>query len=178
MEISQQLAEVLGFPKAHYRIVERERRWTSRQIPTDQVRSAERITDTYIFGTRLRLREARPVDGSLPMLRLSRKADADDTTRLISSIYLSEDDFSALRRGLPGVSLQKIRHRLQAPHGISMCVDEFEGTLSGLIIFEAEFANDEKLECFETPKFAIREITGESRYSGFSLATDGMPLDV
>ena len=175
MEITQQLAEALGFPKPHYRIVERERRWLCREVPRELVKSVERITDLYVTGTHLRLREARSMDGSLSMLRISRKADADETTRLISSIYLSEVDFSALRRGLEGVRVSKIRYRVTAPSGIALCIDEFEGALAGLLIGEAEFECDEALRVFETPQFASREITADDRYSGYALATLGMP---
>jgi CYTH domain-containing protein len=94
---------------------------------------------------------------------------------LISSIYLSEDDFSALKQGLAGVRLTKTRYRLQASQDISMCLDEFEGPLSGLLIAEAEFADDKALARFDAPQFAIREITGDSRFSGYSLASEGIP---
>jgi CYTH domain-containing protein len=112
------------------------------------------------------------------MLRLSRKADADVTTRLISSIYLSEEDFAALRKGLDGVCLSKTRHRLDAPPGILMCIDEFDGALSGLLIAEAEFPDDEALSRFAMPAFAVREITADVSFSGYSLAAEGLPREL
>jgi hypothetical protein len=53
----------LGFPKLKYAFVERERRWVCREAPMARVVRAEAITDLYVSGTRLRLREARPLDG-------------------------------------------------------------------------------------------------------------------
>ena len=87
MDIDQQTATALGFPKPQYMSVERERRWLCREVPRERVFQTEEITDLYVTGTRLRLREARPIDGGAPMLRLSRKADIDLHTRLITSIY-------------------------------------------------------------------------------------------
>ena len=46
------------------------------------------------------------------MLRLSRKADVDARTRLITSVYLPESEFAVLAAALPGRRLRKIRHRL------------------------------------------------------------------
>jgi hypothetical protein len=98
MEIEQSTAQALAFPKPRYRIVERERRWLCREVPRAGVLSSEAITDLYVTGTRLRLREARPLDGGAPMLRVTRKADVDASTRLISSVYLNEEVFSLQAR--------------------------------------------------------------------------------
>jgi len=41
-----------------------------REVPREQIFRTEAITDLYVTGARLRLREARPLDGGPPMLRL------------------------------------------------------------------------------------------------------------
>lgn len=63
MDIDPAIAAALGFPKVKYAWVERERRWLCRDVPLDRVIEAEAITDLYVTGTRLRLREAIPLDG-------------------------------------------------------------------------------------------------------------------
>lgn len=175
MDVTQQIAEALGFPKRHYRIVERERRWLCSSVPQELVQSTEEITDLYVTDSRLRLREARSLDGTQAMLRLTRKADVDDRTRLISSIYLSEGDFAVLVRVLSGVRVSKLRHRLHDQLGAAMCVDEFLDPLAGLLIAEAEFQSDEALYQFCPPAFTGREVTDNPRFSGFALATEGLP---
>jgi hypothetical protein len=60
MDIDPDLARTLGFPKLKYAYVERERRWLCARLPDVDVVSADAITDLYIDGSRLRLREARP----------------------------------------------------------------------------------------------------------------------
>src|SRR5258707_590658 len=134
MDVSQQTAAALGFPKAAYRFVERERRWLCREIPRDRVLATEAITDLYVTGARLRLREARPIDGGLAKLRLSRKADVDSHTRLITSIYLPEDEFAVLTASLPGLRIRKLRHKLKSASDVAFHVDEFQGGHAGLIM--------------------------------------------
>jgi CYTH domain-containing protein len=175
MEIDHQVAAALGFPKLHYVSVERERRWLCREVPRAHIAQTEAFTDLYVTGSRLRLREARPIDGAAPMLRLTRKADVDVHTRLISSIYLSEQEFALLATSLPGVRIKKLRHRLRSSFpGVLLAVDEFQGDLNGLILAEAEFETADLLASFQTPPFAVREVTSDPRFTGAILAENGL----
>ena len=175
MEIDAQTAKALGFPKPEYILVERERRWLCHSVPHELIIQTEAITDLYVTGARLRLREARPIDGGAPMLRLSRKADVDLHTRLITSIYLPENEFSLLARALPGTRITKVRHRLQSPPGVMLLVDEFQGGLSGLVMAEAEFKFPDLLKTFPMPDFAFREVTDNPQFTGIYLSTRGVP---
>ena len=177
MDIDRQTARALGFPKPDYMSVERERRWLCREVPRRQIVRTEAITDLYVTGARLRLREARPLNGGAPMLRLSRKADVDPHTRLITSIYLPEEEFAILAAALPGTRIKKLRHRLHSVAGATMCVDEFQGDLDGLILAEAEFKTQDMLAAFPAPDFAFREVTHDPRFSGGNLVKYGVPKD-
>lgn len=175
MDVDPKTAAALGFPKPHYILVERERRWLCSHVPQSLITRTEVITDLYVTGARLRLREARPTDGGPAMLRLTRKADVDIHTRLITSIYLPVDEFSLLAASLSGVKIRKVRHSLTSSPGVSLMVDEFQDALAGLITAEAEFKTPETLATFQMLDFAIREVTDDPRYSGGSLARNGMP---
>ena len=178
MDIEQETAAALGFPKPQYRSVERERRWLCREVPRERIVNSDAIVDLYVTGARLRLREARPLGGGAAMLRLTRKADVDSHTRLLTSIYLPEDEFAMLARVLNGVRLKKIRHRLQpVPGTLHVGVGEFEGELAGLILAEAEFETPEAMARFAMPDFALREVTDDPRYDGGALAKHGLPRD-
>jgi CYTH domain-containing protein len=177
MDIDRQTAKALGFPKPEYMSVELERRWLCREVARGQVFRTEAITDLYVTGARLRLREARPTDGGAPMLRLSRKADVDPHTRLITSIYLPEEEFAILAAALPGTRIKKFRHRLHSLPGVAMLVDEFQGNLAGLVMAEAEFKTRDLLTAFPNPNFAVREVTDDPRFSGGNLAKYGLPRD-
>jgi hypothetical protein len=174
MDIDAETAAALGFPKLKYAWVERERRWLCDRIPHEQVIKAEDITDLYVEGTRLRLREAIPQDGGPAMRRLGRKADVDATTRLLTSLYLQPEEF-ALLADLPGLRLTKTRHHLASPPGVTMSIDLFHGVLGGLILAEAEFDDAETLSAFPMPDFAVREVTEDLRYGGAHLARHGLP---
>jgi CYTH domain-containing protein len=117
----------------------------------------------------------RPSDGGPPLLRLTRKADVNSRTRLITSIYLPEDEFAVLATALTGSRITKTRHRLHAPAGVDLSVDEFRGELAGLILAEAEFQTDEALSAFAAPSFAVREVTDDLEYTGGWLASHGCP---
>jgi CYTH domain-containing protein len=178
MDIDPAIAKALGFPKPAYTVVERERRWLCREVPRELIARTETIVDLYVTGTRLRLREARPHNGDPAMLRLSRKGDVDPQTRLITSMYLPEHEFALLAATLPGTRIKKIRHRLKTPEGVVLSADEFEGTLKGLRMVEAEFDTAERMASFAMPDFAIREVTDDPRFSGGHLATNGLPPDL
>jgi CYTH domain-containing protein len=175
MGIDPKIAAELGFPKARYTGIERERRWLCIDAPRDLILRTEVIVDLYVTGARLRLREARPIDGGPPMLRLTRKGDVDIHTRLISSIYLPEAEFAMLAATLPGRRIRKLRHRLKSPPGVAMAVDVFQDALDGLMLAEAEFDTPELLAAFPMPDFATREVTADLRFTGGMLATQGLP---
>jgi hypothetical protein len=174
MHVDDATAKALGWPKQKYAWIERERRWLCNALPTALVLRAEHITDLYVTGTQLRLREAIPVGGGEPMRRLGRKADVDASTRLLTSIYLAPEEFRLLSE-LPGRCLRKTRHQLVAVDGHRMTVDTFEGPLAGLIMAEVEFENDEAMAAYRPPSFAVREVTEDARYCGGALAHHGLP---
>jgi CYTH domain-containing protein len=118
----------------------------------------------------------RPIDGGPGMLKLTRKGDVDAFTRLITSIYLPEEEFAILSACLVGARLSKLRHRLHTPAGISMSVDEFQGALAGLRLLEVEFETTAELVAFTAPDFAAAEVTSDPRYTGASLAKNGLPV--
>jgi CYTH domain-containing protein len=177
MDIDLETAKALGFPKPAYTVVERERRWLCRDVPREKVIRSESITDLYVAGSRLRLREARPLDGGPAMLRFSRKADVDARTRLITSIYLPEEEFAVLAASLPGLRIKKLRYRLRSPPGVVLSLDQFQGELDGLVMLEAEFNTLDLMASFATPDFAVCEVTDDPRYSGGHLVKHGQPKD-
>lgn len=170
-------AAALGWPKLKYAWVERERRWLCAELPAGLTGRAEAITDLYVTGTRLRLREAVPLDGGPVMRRLGRKADVNPSTRLLTSIYLSPEEF-ALLANLSGRTLRKTRHHFETAEGVVMAIDVFEGPLQGLIMAEAEFDTEEVMAAFTPPAFVGREVTEDAAYTGGALVEHGLPADL
>lgn len=175
-EIDPATAAALGWPKSKYAWVERERRWLCRAVPFERVVSAETYTDLYVTGTQLRLREAVSTGGGPTMLRLGRKADVSASVRLLTSIYLSPEEYRLLS-ALPGKVLRKTRHSLGRIDGADVFVDVFDGALAGLVMAEAEFEDMEAMAAWPMPDFAFREVTDDVRYTGGKLVVDGLPAD-
>ncbi len=175
MDIDPEIAASLGFPKLRYVFVEHERRWLCASLPRELVTETERITDLYVTGSSMRLREARSLSGQSSMLRLTRKVDVNARMRLISSIYLHESEFSLLQAALTGSVLRKRRHRLKSEAQVVLAVDEFEGDLAGLMLLEAEFPSAQALRDFVAPSYADVEVTDDPRFTGGQLANHGLP---
>lgn len=124
-----------------YARLERERRFLVDRSPRGDIVGSRHITDRYIDGTLLRLREQTDESGGT-IFKLTQKVPAvanGAQQGLITTIYLTEDEFRLLSQ-LPGKMLNKVRYSVP-PLGI----DVFEGTLEGLRLAEAEFNSPRKL---------------------------------
>jgi len=149
-----------------YARIERERRFLLDRFPSADVVRIRHITDRYIDGTYLRLREQADDDGP-PMFKLTQKipARANGAQQgLITSIYLTEDEFRLLAQ-LPGRMFSKVRYSVP-PFGI----DVFEGTLQGLRLAEAEFNSAAEADALVVPEFMLHEVTDDERFTGGQLA--------
>ncbi len=173
-DIDPRIAAALGWPKAKYAWIERERRWLCDAVPHGRVMRAEQLRDLYVTGTQLRLRQAVPVEGGEPQRRLGRKADVSASVRLLTSIYLSPEEYRLLA-ALPGRVLCKTRYYLGQVDGAEVSVDRFEGALSGLIMAEAEFESVGTMDVYRVPDFVGREVTEDVRFTGGELVQHGLP---
>ncbi len=126
------------------------------------------IADQYIHGTRLRLRRSEEEEGggTQVIYKLTQKIPSDDDgPGLITTMYLSRDEFDAFSR-LPADSLGKTRISMP-PLG----VDVFAGRLIGLVLAEAEFQTDDAMARFSPPAGCVAEVTTDPRFTGGRLAT-------
>ena len=117
-----------------YRRIERERRFLLDQFPSNaSVARIRRITDRYIDGTALRLRQQTDDTGPTTF-KLTQKVPSPGSGAqqgFITTMYLSRGEFRTLVQ-LPAAQLSKTRYSVP-PFGI----DVFEGTLQGLVLAEA-----------------------------------------
>jgi CYTH domain-containing protein len=149
-------------PQHKYARVERERRFLLDRFPTVNVGRIRRITDFYIEGTTLRLRE-QGEEGGPTIFKLTQKVPARASgaqEALITSMYLTKDEFCVLAQ-LSAKKLSKTRHSVP-PFGI----DVFEGTLEGLLLGEAEFDSAAAAEALTLPSFIGAEVSGDNRFTG------------
>lgn len=152
-----------------YARVECERRFLLSQVPPE-AHSGVEITDRYVEGTRLRLRQVRPRTGEV-VWKLGQKVQRDaGDPRVVehTTMYLAEDEQARLG-GLRAHELAKTRFRL-ARDGIGWAVDVFHGPLEGLVLAEASFADEDAMATFVAPDWVGEEVSGDVRYSGGALA--------
>jgi CYTH domain-containing protein len=151
-----------------YARFELERRWLLDQLP-EGAGEGHLIVDKYITGSSLRLRR---VESDPPQYKFTQKeapAPPDYAKTTITNIYLTPDEYELLGV-LPGRELRKNRHHLGR-----YSIDVFGGYLEGLILAETEFASEEEMRAHPIPDFAVRDVSGDVRYTGGWLAANGLP---
>jgi hypothetical protein len=166
------------FGKDKYRRPEWERRFKVRQLPDGVLAGAERHTldDLYLPFGRMRLRRQAAADGNV-VFKLTQKLPGwrgDPRGIALTTIYLDAPAYEELHAVLKdrGHSLRKVRHRLEGYGGL--CVDIFEGPLHGVVLAEIEFEDADAMSAYAAPDWCGKEVTEDSRYTGFVLARDGL----
>lgn len=153
-------------PEHKYGRIERERRFLLDQFPNSVTAvRVRRITDRYIDGTTLRLRE-QSEDGAPTMFKLTQKVPARASGAqegLITTIYLTEEEFCVFAQ-LSAKRLRKTRYSVP-PFG----VDVFEGELEGLLLAEAEFDSAAEADALTPPSFIFQEVSADTRFTGGQL---------
>lgn len=147
---------------------ERERRFLLAGPPAGAAASTKHISDRYLLGTRLRLRQIRETHDACTSTyyKLTQKVPAPDGgPGLLSTTYLSEQEY-ALLATLPAAVLHKTRYSIP-PFG----VDAYAGPLQGLFIAEAEFDDDAAMNAFSPPSWIVTEVTLDSRFTGGHFST-------
>ncbi len=78
-----------------------------------------------------------------------------------------------------GRRVEKIRRTL-TDGDLVFEVDEYTGDLTGLVVAEVEFPDEEAAHAFVLPAWLgddARDVTGDKRYANRAQATDGRPAD-
>lgn len=146
-----------------YARIERERRFLLASFPRDvTVVRTRHITDRYLDGTRLRLREMRDEDGSTvyKLTQKIREIGPDAQQGHITNIYLDEPEFRVFAQ-LPASTLRKTRYSVP-PFGIDVFMDALDGLVIAEVEFETPFASDS----LSVPSYAIREVSADERFTG------------
>jgi CYTH domain-containing protein len=147
-----------------YAVVERERRYRVAAVPEGVV-GTKAISDRYIEGTRLRLREVRELDGEV-IRKLSHKVRLSKGPAEVActNFYLSDQEWSVLVT-LPARLLGKKRHVVQRD-GWTVAIDEHE---DGTLIAEID---DRDHPSTAVPDWLdiLEDVSDDERWTGISLA--------
>ena len=151
-----------------YATTERERRWLLRELPDLRPRDYLDITDRYLPGSRLRLREVVAENGD-QIRKLGHKVRLGEDAGEIActNLYLDEGEWELLSR-LDGHLLTKRRRRYQVGDQQPV-VDVFGGHCGGLIMAEVDSGSGAAGELPDS--FApVAEVTDDERFTGGELA--------
>ena len=159
-------------PQSKYARVERERRYLLQDLPEGLTRAEPhlQITDNYITGTRLRLRKVREPRTNKWTVKFTQKfaPDAEDLSRtVITNTYLNALEAETLSV-FNSNEIRKNRYRFES-EGREFTIDMFLGDLFGLVLAEVSFQNDEELDSFAKPPFAVADVTDDPFFTGGSL---------
>ena len=160
-------------PESKYARIERERRYLLQDLPEGLSRADHhlQITDNYISGTRLRLRKVRDPKTNKWVVKFTQKfaPDTDDLSRTtITNTYLNPIEADTLAI-FEANEIRKNRYHFEF-EGRQFSVDMFLGDLFGLVLAEVSFDNDDELENFSAPSFALAEVTNNELFSGGRLS--------
>ena len=148
-----------------YAVVERERRFLLSRLPAGPPALVRQITDRYLSGTRLRLREVTDADGRITR-KLGHKVRMSDGPAEVActSCYLDDDEWDLLAR-LPGRVLRKTRH-VYVRDGLTIAVDVLE---NGTVLAEIDDGDDAPCK---VPDWldVIADVSSDERWTGASLA--------
>ena len=154
--------------EGRYARYEWERRFLLRSFPSGaNIHRIRKITDRYIAGTTLRLRRQIDDEGGI-VFKLTQKtptARSGALQGMITTIYLKECEFDVFA-ALAAAVLTKTRYSVP-PFGI----DVFGGSLSGLVLAEAEFTSGDEASALTVPSFVVHEVSSDQRFDGGCLAT-------
>ena len=160
-------------PESKYARVERERRYLLQDLPEGVSRADHhlQITDNYLSGTRLRLRKVRDPQTNKWVVKFTQKfaPDPSDLSRtMITNTYLNPIEADTLAI-FEANEIRKNRYHFEF-EGRQFSVDMFLGDLFGLVLAEVSFDNDDELENFSPPPFALAEVTNNELFSGGRLS--------
>ena len=159
-------------PDSKYARVELERRFLLNDLPEGLNRADHhlQITDSYITGTRLRIRKVRDPKTNKWIVKFTQKFapdPADFSRTLITNIYLNALEAETLSI-FEANEIRKNRYYFDF-EGRRFSIDMFLGDLLGLVLAETGFTTDEEMRAFQMPPFALADVTNNEIFTGGKL---------
>jgi CYTH domain-containing protein len=155
--------------------VEIERKFLVPELPSEAERSrSTRIEQGYIAigddGTEVRVRRR---DRAAVLTVKSGRG----RTRFEEEIDIDAERFARLWPLTEGRRLEKARHLIPAGAGLTIELDIYSGSLTGLKVAEVEFGSENAADGFEPPKWFGSEVTDDARFKNQNLACEGAPAE-
>lgn len=151
-----------------------ERKFLLDSVPVDKIREARQmsIIRGYLLLDERRELRIRKIDNRYYMTRKS----GFGLVREEYEVEIDETLFKFLWPLTEGRRLEKVRYAFNYRHYLCE-LDNYSGSLAGLVILEIEFPTVEEAGNFSPPSFVKREITDDPRYKNSRLAELGKPAE-
>lgn len=94
-------------------------------------------------------------------------------TRSEAEIQISEQQFNELWPLTEGRRVEKLRYEIEY-QGLTVEIDVFAGSLSGLVLAEIEFKSEQASQKFNPPLWLQNEVTRDRRYKNKNLALNAV----
>ena len=160
----------IKLPKYAHWVAERRFVVDASRLPDLDPSAARTIEDLYIDGGRLRLRRITHAASGEQEFKLGKKYAPDNPLiGPMTNLYLDPDEFAVLEV-LPGRRVAKERYKVGA-----FVIDIFQPPHDGLVTAECEASNRMAALSFAVPDWAVREVTDDVAYTGWSLAQSQAP---
>ncbi|MBT8421438.1 MAG: hypothetical protein KJO08_11350, partial [Gammaproteobacteria bacterium] len=163
-----------------------QRKYLLKSMPADirsHMKKQETLEQAYLPGTRtredrVRCRRDLPDKDLGKYQRTSRFGTGLSRKEYVRSV--GHDEYDKLLSLKEGRLIRKTRYHLRSSEsGISLRLDEFEKSLSGLVLVEAEFLDAERARSFELPgwlaQWVEKEVTEDKAHGNHALAQHGRP---
>lgn len=140
--------------------------------PLTPASSHIQLFDSYISGTRMRLRQIRdPYANTWTRILQQRFPASEGEFAIIklAEIYLNDAEFGVLEP-LAASEIRKNRYFHEFDHA-AFAFDVYLGPLWGLNMARVEFDSREEMERFVAPPFAVFEVTEDDFFSGENLVS-------
>lgn len=147
-------------------MIELEKTYLAKELPKGLEKCEyKEIVDIYL-----------PKESGHPILRLRKNGDnyemtkkapvkeGDASRQIEQTIILDAEEFEALQK-VPGKRVSKNRYRYPYK-GMIAEIDIFTGDLSGLVIVDVEFENENDKNNFSMPEFCLKDVTQEKFLAG------------
>ena len=157
--------------------MEIERKFLIKALPFDPSDYKHReITQGYLtkIGASPEKRIRKITDKDISKYVLTEK-EGSGMAREERETEISAEEYARLRKNVIGADITKTRYYIPTDGGLTVELDIYGGTLSGLTVAEVEFDSVEDALNFKSPDWFDIEITDDGRYKNRSLAEHGLP---
>lgn len=156
-----------------------ERKFKVKEVPYEVLQNIAplELVQTYLKAPSGEERRVRAINNKKFVMTVKRPKSENGLIREEIEKEISKEDYELFLKQQIGTQIKKSRYKIPAENGLTYELDIYEGELTGLLVVEIEFENEEIANSFTKPAWFGNEVTSDKRYKNASLAKNGMPKE-